>query len=146
MITIKVDSKIVRDHLGKIITNLPRAAGKDAKAIAKVFRAAIRSSILSRGLTWNMQLFNQTQTRKMKGGYSISMPLHGLWHEYGSAHFVSPFKHPELGAWAQQKLGFIPRVIWVKPKRFAGFAIREATTKLKPIINKGQVSKLVLGR
>ena len=127
-IQITTNALQLRDTLGRIRAGLPKAAGKDIKAITKIYSRAFASEIKNRGLIFSGNLYDSARRiRKTKKGYTINVLRYGL--NLGLMkrdHKVGPDTkgRESFDAWMIQKTGStrpyltvraLKRHMWVNP-------------------------------
>jgi hypothetical protein len=132
----------IRDDLGRIMTSLPKAVRKDTQSVANVFSKELRREIKARRLIWNWTLYNSTKPIMKKNGYDIKLPKYAFYLDSMQPHWVGVYDKPELKDWASEKLGFIPRYMYVKPHPFINYAFDMARLKIDEKLEHGKINKL----
>jgi hypothetical protein len=152
-ITIKSNTKQVRTNLGRFITQIPKVSDKMAYRIANIFREEMYNQLQKAGwqgnpLHWTGNLMEylsnesnciiRTSREKNASGWGIKMPLYAMYQEYAQPHWVAPAKHPILEQWAQETLGTVPPLLFVRNHPFIRPAIQPAARRMRDYLSKNR--------
>ena len=94
-------------------------------------------TIRRRGMVWSGRLWESTKWMpiKPKGNKAgLKMVKYGIALDRMRPHFVSLKPGRKITMWAEDKLGYKPKVLFVKPKHFIDPVIQRHSQKLKPMI------------
>ncbi len=153
IINIKVNTKQVRTNFGRFFTQIPEVGDQMAYRIANIFREEFFKQLQTAGwqgnsLEWTGELMEylssesnciiKTSREKESSGWGITMPLYGVYQEYAQDHWVSPSKYPALKEWAEEKLGTVPHLLFVRSHPFMKPAIQPAMKRMKDYLVKNR--------
>jgi len=151
-IKVKIDTKQVQNDLGNIETQIPEVGASMAYDIARNFAKRIQESIRSHGLIWTGKLLESASpanVRPITGaaskGYEIPFtgtgtPRGGSYADFLNRmkkHAVNPWK-PEnapIKDWAQEKLGFVPGVLYVRKYPFMTPVLQRSAQILREYVD-----------
>lgn len=132
---VQTNGVIIRDNLGRIRGGFSKTAIKDLRKVAKIYSRELRGELLAQNAVWTGETFDSLgKIKKEAKGYSIQIPTYAFWHNFGytvTPHTIGPETEgrESLDKWLQSRLGFVPRYITVKPKRW----IEPGLARAKPL-------------
>lgn len=134
----------VRDKLGRFVTNIGKAADKDARLIAKIFSDWLKISLENSTRTggWTGKLMQSlSRIHGSKGNYSIKIPLYGIYLDRMKPHRVSISREP-LKDWIKEKYpDYSSPYIYVKPHPWIDEGLRLGRKYAREVLGYGDVKK-----
>lgn len=102
-IKFKVDDKLVRDRLGRIMTQVPEFMEREAAQFSHDVAKEIQRSIIRNKLVWRGDLLRSVRSLKLKkGSYGVSMRKYGVHLDRGEPHYRSLKRGRKITQWARQ--------------------------------------------
>lgn len=155
-IKVKGTGRIV-DTLNRIRTNIPITSKEDALESVKIMQEEIRHGVLNAGIKdfdkkLLPTLYFPGGIRQTPEGYGLTTPLGSTGKPYiwslseAPAHPVAVHKRPRLRRWAKQKMGYIPKIITVKPKHFMIPALKRGGERSREYLKRGRTVKMLKNR
>ena len=134
-ITVEIDSKYVRDSLGRFVTQIPQVAKKDAKKIAEKFLESLKEGSPDWGGS-PLTIKGSLSIDEVERGYGIHIVKHGFLLDSMEYHAApSGFgetKNPLMKKWIMEnKPGYTLPYIWVKPKPWIDKAIQPVSEEMR---------------
>lgn len=122
--------------------NIPKAVDMDAKDIMNRLKQNLK--LASMDVRWMGLLESSIGYNKTKEGeYIMTMKRYGRALDEMKPHIVKVEGKPVLEQWAEQKLGFIPRYLYVKPHPWIAEGIKDTRKEVKEATENGATVRLI---
>ena len=127
------------DKISRFKVELPKALEKDASTFMKQ-----NLKIAAMDLRWMGILQSSIRYEKIATGrYNLLMRDYGVMIDRMSPHWVAPHGKPVLEQWAEEHLGFIPHLMYVRPHPWIVQGMANARKELKETFGNGHTIRLI---
>lgn len=99
-----VNDRLVRDHLGRIMTQLPQEMAQEGEQFTSDVAREIRSNVVRKKLVWKGNLLRSINSVKIaKDKFGVKMLGYGQALDSGQEHYHGIKRGRKIQQWATQK-------------------------------------------